>query len=359
MTHKTEDSSRPFFKRNEGEIGIYVKIYDAKAANAHAVGSKQYFRMDLMDKLFDIYQAADIVKMKAALDHKHTFQGAYLERFEKGIILAVGFDDVDALEQVWKLHKDDKLQRLLQDVLMTSSLLHSLKASNIVLWCQVMEDEYTNCKNELLCRKMARVSIASIPNDMVVLNGVKKYQEKLTHDAQEIRDIENNTEHTLGEFLIAMKQILPAEVTAIKTLKEFETFHKVAKGANKKTKPLDAFANTLKQLRATLHDIEAGVCNPLLQIHKLCENEKQQELKQKIIKTCNEGHDILKPEVDLQQVTHQDWQKKVLQREQELYRGLICVIPLASAAVIDCSFMLDEYLLDYPSEVYKETAKRK
>ncbi|XP_069105961.1 uncharacterized protein [Argopecten irradians] len=353
MSQKTVDASRPFFHRQEGEVGIYVKIYDAKAENVHAIGSDQYFRMDLMDKLFEIYQAADTVKMKAALDRKNLFQGAYLERFEKGIILAVGFDDVDALENVWKLHKEDKLQRALQDILMTSSILNSIGASNITLWIKMMEDEYTNCKNELLCRKMARVSISSLPSDIAVLKCIKKYQEKLSQDAQDIRDIESDVEHKLGEFLLTMKQILPQNVTAIKTLKEYETYHKVAKGANKKTGSLDLFSNTLKQLRTTFNDIEASVCNPMLQIHKLCENQKQQELKLKIRETCREAQALLKPDVDLTQVSHKDWQKKVLQREQDLYRGLICVIPLTCGAVMDCSFMLDEYLLDYPSQVYK------
>ncbi|XP_060083005.1 uncharacterized protein LOC132562282 [Ylistrum balloti] len=353
MSQKQVDTSRPFFQRQEGEVGIYVKIYDAKAENVHDVGSEQYYRMDLMDKLLELYQGADIVKMKAALDRKHLFQGAYLERFEKGIILAVGFDDVDALETVWNLHKDDKLQRALQEVLMTSTILHSLGASNITLWIKMMEDEYTNCKNEILCRKMAKMNISSLPADVKVLKSMKKYQEKLSKDAQDIRDIESNVEHKLGEFLLTMKQILPKDVTAIKTLKEFETCHKVAKGAGKKTASLDAFANTLKQLRTTFNEIENGVCNPMLQIHKVCENEKQQELKQKIRQTCNDALALLKPEVDLTQVSHPDWQKKVLQREQELYRGLICVIPLTCGAVMDCSFMLDEYLLDYPSQVYK------
>ncbi|OWF34965.1 uncharacterized protein LOC110443545 [Mizuhopecten yessoensis] len=353
MSEKTVDASRPFFHRKEGEVGVYVKIYDAKAENAHAIGSEQYYRMDLMDKLFDIYQTADVIKMKAALDRKKMFQGAYLERFEKGIILAVGFDDIDALENVWKLHKDEKLQRALQDVLMTPSILKSLGATNITLWIKMMEDEYTNCKNELLCRKMGKVNVTSLPSDVEVLKRLKKYQEKLSKHAQDISDTESSVEHRLGEFLLTMKQILPTDVTSIKTLKEFETYHKVAKGANKKTASLDAFANTLKQLRATFTEIEASVCNPLLQIHKSCENEKQRELKKKISITCIEAQALLKPEVDLTQVTHKDWQKKVLQREQELYRGLICVIPLACSAVMECSFNFDEYLLDFPSQVYK------
>ncbi|XP_033727534.1 uncharacterized protein LOC117316861 [Pecten maximus] len=353
MSQKTGDSSQPFFRREDGEVGIYVKIYDAKAENAHDIGSEQYYRMDLMDRLFEIYQAADIVNMKAALDKKNIFHGAYLERFEKGIILAVGFDDVDALENVWRLHKDDKLQRALQDILMTPALLNSLGASNITLWIKMTEEEYKKCRNELLCRKMGKVSISSLPSDVGVLKCMKKYQEKLSKDAQDIRDSESNVERKLGEFLQTTKQILPKDVASIKTLKEFETYHKDAKGANKKTGPVDAFANTLKQLRTTFSEIEASVCNPLLQIHKRCENDKQQELKQKISKTCRDAQALLKPEVDLTQVSHKDWQKKVLQREQELYRGLICIIPLTCEAVMDCSFMLDEYLLDYPSQIYK------
>lgn len=76
-----------------------------------------------------------------------------------GIVMAVGFDDMQALESVWKLHSTEKMNGLIQDLLINQALLKKLQATRIVLTTRMFEDEYTNCKNELLSRSMQRISI--------------------------------------------------------------------------------------------------------------------------------------------------------------------------------------------------------
>lgn len=73
--------------------------------------------------------------------------------------MAVGFDDIQALESVWKLHSTEKMNGLIQDLLINQALLKKLQATRIVLTTRMFEDEYTNCKNELLSRSMQRISI--------------------------------------------------------------------------------------------------------------------------------------------------------------------------------------------------------
>lgn len=73
--------------------------------------------------------------------------------------MAVGFDDIHALESVWDLHSSEKMNGLIQDLLINQALLKKLQATRIVLTTRMFQDEYTNCKNELLGRSPQRISI--------------------------------------------------------------------------------------------------------------------------------------------------------------------------------------------------------
>lgn len=72
-----------------GEIGVYVTVYDAMAHNPKAYGSEHFYFMELLDKLHEQLNAGDFVKMRAALERKGEFKGAYIERFEKGNTLKI------------------------------------------------------------------------------------------------------------------------------------------------------------------------------------------------------------------------------------------------------------------------------
>lgn len=67
-----------------GEVGVYITVYDATATNPKAYGSEHFYFMELMEKLHEELSKGNFVKMRAALEQKGEFKGAYIERFEKG-----------------------------------------------------------------------------------------------------------------------------------------------------------------------------------------------------------------------------------------------------------------------------------
>lgn len=346
---KEQDASIPFFNRQEGEVGVYMTIYDAKAENPKSYGSERFYFMELTDKLYDHLLTSDLVRIREDLEKKGVLQGAYLERFSRGTVLAVGFDDIDALESLWSLHEKGKLTQTFQDVIINSSFLKKTKTVKIVLRSKILESEYNSCKDELLSRKMSRLNIKSRDTDRQVVERIIEQQKAFSEHVQYLKDVGEKIELSLGEFALTMKQLLPQGVLELKTIKEFETNYKMAKGASrvKTTAVVEQFIDMIGKLRTTFTEAHSQLYIPLLQVHSLCENEKQKQLKRDIYKKCKYGQDILRPDAPLKTVIHPVWAKKVLPREQALFRGLVCVIPLAVEAIQDIDFMLDEYVNDF------------
>lgn len=348
-TEKERDASLPFFNRLEGEIGIYMTIYDAKADNPKSYGSERFYFMELTDKLYDHLAASDIVHIRESLEKKCVFQGAYIERFSRGIVLAVGFDDIEALEALWALHERGKLSTIFQEVIITSPFLKKTKAAKIVLRSKMLESEYNNCKNELLSRKMSRLDIKNRDVDKNMVERIVKQQKTFTDHVQDLKDIEIKIETDLGAFIMIMKQLLPQSLLELKTIKDFETNYKMAKGTSriKNTAIVETFIDMINKLRTTFTEAFSQLYIPLLQIHSVCENDKQKQLKKDIYNKCKYGQDLLKPDAPLKFVIHPVWARKVLPREQSLFRGLVCIIPLAVEATQDIDYMLDEYMNDF------------
>lgn len=346
-----KDASRAFFKRQEGEVGVYITVYDATATNPKAYGSEHFYFMELMEKLHEELSKGNFVKMRAALEHKGEFRGTYIERFEKGIVMAVGFDDIHALESVWDLHSSEKMNGLIQDLLINQALLKKLQATRIVLTTRMFEDEYTNCKNELLGRSPQRISIKTKQHDMGLLQKLKNFQNQFNDDVQILQETEANFGKKLGEFMMVAKQILPVNLLKIKTVKEFETIVKVAKGtprAAKKLEIIDKYFDIIKKLRSVLSEIEEVVCLPLLQMHKVCETERQREVKPQIQTLTKETLQKLRADADLQKVSHPGWGKRLLKSEHDLFLGLLSLVPIGTEAAFDINCLLDEYINDFP-----------
>lgn len=351
LDKEEEDLTRPYFNRNEGEIGIYINIYDAVPEHPHEHGSEHFYHSLLMDQLYEHFTSSDIVKYRAALDKKGLFKGTYLERFEKGvllIILAVGFDDVDNLDAIWRLQNKKMLGTHLTDVLLNHALLKKLGATKILLSTRLFEDEYTACSEELTKHKKA-IDLASKEKDLEIVRKMNKYRIKLSSDVQEIRDIENDMELKLGAFIQEMKGILDKDQEIIKTYKDFETYVKIAKGMRNhhkkmKMEAVDFYMSVVKKWKEYFAEIDTSLCYPLLQIHKACENENQQKLKSSIRTLCQDTLLKLRNDADLQTIIHPTWQAKVLPREKKLFCGLVCLIAVAADAAVDISYALDEYL---------------
>ncbi|KAL5014173.1 hypothetical protein ScPMuIL_008443 [Solemya velum] len=343
------DASRPYFNRQTGEIGVYFVIYDAKPEDPTAFGLEHFFFMQLLEKLYERLTTIDIVNLRMSLDRKGVLHGVYLERFEKGLVLALGFDNEKSLDEIEKLHKTGKLNILMQEVLINQPTLKAVSASRITLRTRLWNDELTACRDELKRREHGKENIYTNDKDTKLLERLKSFQQEFNEECQVLSEMENEVEHTLGDFVQTMKRILPHNVQVLKTWKEFETAVKVAKGTHcKDLTNVDHFIRTVVKLRATFQSIEPSVSSVLSQIHTLYENDKQRELKQKIIKLCSQTQATLRSDTELQKVSHPEWKAKLLPREQKLFGGLISLVALGRDNALDINYMLDEYINYFP-----------
>lgn len=189
----------------------------------------------------------------------------------------------------------------------------------------------------------------STDKDTLLLERLKAFQQEFNKECQILSEMEAEVEHNLGDFVQTMKRILPHNLRVIKTWKEFETAVKVARGARHKgLTNVDYFINTVGKLRSSFQNMEPNVSSVLSQIHSLYENDKQRELKKKIIRLCAATQAMLRPDKDLQKVSHPDWKAKLLSREQNLFGGLISLVALGRDNALDINYMLDEYINYFP-----------
>lgn len=149
-----------------------------------------------------------------------------------------------------------------------------------------------------------------------------------------------------------MKEIVPKTVTTIDTLGEFDslrTKNEQTKKTPKHIKAIEEFVTVLQLLKDTFDEIYSDLCMPMLRIHSLYETQNQKSLKYELAQECKEGRALLNPEADLRNLVHATWQSKVLKKEIDLYRGLVCLVPVICDRFIDLSHKIDEYILDYPT----------
>jgi len=66
------------------EVGIYISVYEAKAADAHGVGLEHYFRMHTTELLYEAFCNMGTVNIRAKFEAKKILNDMYIERFEPG-----------------------------------------------------------------------------------------------------------------------------------------------------------------------------------------------------------------------------------------------------------------------------------
>lgn len=343
-----KDSSRPLFVRPNCTVGVYLDAVDAKPDKNTTVGSHHAFMMDVMDRMLDHLRTVDLAKVKGAMEAKRIGNGVVLEGFKHDCILAVTFDTVDALESLWALHAKGKLTSICQDMFVDKSMLKETKTSRLVLRAKIWEDEYRACKEELLSRPPTRHKLSQYGNDLAMVQRVKDYQQTMPDTIVRARDYESVFEHNLGEFMLAVKRSLPQSTLVIRTVKEFHTNIRVAKGVKKTGfEPVDHYMLAIEFFRKVFAELEANIVFPLCQVRALCENEKQQNLKKAIKDACAEMTSFLKPEADLGKIGYKDWEMKVLKREHGLFYGLISLVPLGLDRLTTIDVNTDEYINDF------------
>ncbi|KAL3890754.1 hypothetical protein ACJMK2_003032 [Sinanodonta woodiana] len=270
-------------------------------------------------------------------------------RRQKGIIMAVGFDDPDALESLWTSFKSGKLNAALQEALLTPSIMHSVEASKIVLHTRLFEDEYTLCHDELYIQTSKRENVQSMHNDLTMIARIKEYQKFLNQDVMSVRDLENQMEHSLGEFMAVLKQVFPNTMTKLQNLQELETIIKDAQGTKfKQNGSLDLYIQLIERMNKLYQELYISVAIPLLQIHSVCENETQRKAKECIVEKIRYISKLLRSDTDLQKVSHPGWSVKVIKREEGLFLGLISLVPISVEHAYDIDLLIDEYMRQFP-----------
>ncbi|XP_076437716.1 uncharacterized protein LOC143276931 [Babylonia areolata] len=352
---QTKDFSRPYFQRKTGEVGLYFDADDFECEDAHAYGSEHLMRVEVNEKLGQHLAKRDLIKVTVSLEKQGHFHGIILEEFRRGNILAVIFNNMADLVELWKLHEGKQLSPLFQSVLVDDVMMKELGLCKLTLRVRVWQDELEECREEMgkMAKEDVRVDIKSRPRDVAILQRVRHFQRGPNEtQLQELRDAETLFERNLSEFLLFTKQYLPLDVTGVPSL---QVFQKHAEAAMK-SKPSGSqhvrhFFATLELLRTSLAQAEVEVYLPLTSIPQRCETEKQRGLKQKMRATLEEARSLLDPGSSLKKLYHREWESKVLARERSRFMGLVSVIPLGLEKVTDIDEFLDEYMTGFPVSV--------
>ncbi|XP_070208330.1 uncharacterized protein [Littorina saxatilis] len=338
--------------RRRREIGVYVDVDDAVPENAHAYGSEHLMRIEMIDKLGEEVSKRDLVKVKGELERRGQFRGVILEEFRKGSTLAVTFDNLADLIDVWKLHEGKQLSPLFQAIFADKAMLKALRVRKLTLRVRLWLDEFEECRDELkkMAKEGTRVDVHTRPRDMGLLQQVREAQKQQGPKLQELHDAEAEFDRHLSEFLLVVKRSLPQKIDRLPNLKEFSTTMTVAMGTSPAgMEHVRKYLSTLELVRTMLAHAEANIYLPLLLIPERCETEKQRELKHQMKGAIVEMTRLLKPTTSLKEANFKEWEGKVLPRERTLFMGLISLVPLGVEKVTDVDQFLDEYVTGFPS----------
>ncbi|XP_055871499.1 uncharacterized protein LOC129923626 isoform X2 [Biomphalaria glabrata] len=344
-----KDDSRPAFIRLPYTVGIYLDALDARPDKDINVGSHHAFMMEVMDQMFQHFKTLDLSQLKGHLLARRAAEGMILEGFRSGCVLAVTFDTLDAVDNLWTLYIKGKLTPIFQDLLVDQALLKATKTVKISLRSKLWEDEYKSCLNEITTRSTVRQRLSSFENDFKMVCRIKQSQQNMPGIIAKAREHESQFERNLGEFMLTLKRTLPPNMTVLKNLKEFSTNIRVAKGIKKTGfESVDQFLKALEFFRQTFAEIEKQTINPLCQVRAVCEHEKQVEFKKQIRDSWAEMTSLLKQDSDLSQAKYKDWERKVLKMEHALFFGLISLIPLSLDRLTTIDVSTDEYIMAFP-----------
>lgn len=75
--------------------------------------------------------------------------------------MAVGFDSVKALDDLWQYHRQEQLNALMHELLLTPGVLKSADVNDVTLVTKLWEDEYELCKQELLESSTKKVDVSN------------------------------------------------------------------------------------------------------------------------------------------------------------------------------------------------------
>ena len=177
----------------------------------------------------------------------------------------------------------------------------------------------------------------------------REYQQRtiLSNIARMIEDFDK-FETNLSDFTVTYKRLIPTDVATTRTLQQFENHvNAAADDVNTCRLNLQVMTSYLKMVqsyREMLVGMEEHVWFPLSQVHAWNETESQRKMKRLIVDRIAETKMLLRKSTDLNSLKHPTWKFKILMREEGLFMGLVCLIPIAIEAIKNCDHDLDEYL---------------
>ena len=181
---------------------------------------------------------------------------------------------------------------------------------------------------------------------------LKAYQKYLGQEVGKMRDFENDMENCRTNFDNIVQSIIPVDKTEINTLREFENYTKAENVRKMYFKNLlYDYLKIIDKWREYFKQFEVEIVTPLLQIHRVCENSRQRDIKERIIHSIHGMQDMLHPDHSLQRVVHQETARKILRRDHPLFLGLLSLVPLGVERVIDIDISIDDYMRDYNFDV--------
>jgi len=184
--------------------------------------------------------------------------------------------------------------------------------------------------------------------DKRLVHRLKNYQKILAADLSVMRDLDNEMELNRPDFMTCVRNLLSDEGASINDLEEYQKLIKSPEARKMYHRPLlDLYVTVIDEWRAYFTKYEHQVVTPFLQIHTICENEKQIATKRKIINHVREMRVMLNSEVNLQKISHQETMKKLIRRDYPVFLGLLSLVPMGVERVADIDIMIDEYVREF------------
>lgn len=346
--YEEKDDSRPFFQRRNCEVGIYITVYEATPVDEKSVGLEHFLRMKTTEILYEEFRKMSTVDIRTEFDRRNTLNGMYIERFEPGIVMAVGFDTAAELDELWKLHKEDKLSTLIHDILITSGDLKAASITAVTLKTKLWDDEYDVCRKEIMSRSNSVQNIQNRPNDLQMVHRLRGYQKVIAAELLRMRDMDNEMEMNRNEFMNCIRNLISDDTDRISTLKEYADLAKSHKAEIMFHKNLlDLYLTIINKWRQYYTTFGLEIVMPLKQLHSVCENQKQREIKAKIINGIKEMHQMLQEDHDLQKVRHPEMEKKMAKREYPVFLGLLSLVPMGAERLTDIDILIDDYMREF------------
>jgi hypothetical protein len=185
-------------------------------------------------------------------------------------------------------------------------------------------------------------------HDLDMVKRLKSYQSVIATELSSMRDLDNEMELNRTDFMNCIRNLLPNDTEQISTLSEYEALAKSQKARKMYYKDLlDLYSTIIKTWRVYYDTFLSEIATPFMQIHIVCENKKQREIKSKVVENIKGMQLMLDSNGHLQEVTHPEMERKIIQKEAPMFLGLLSLVPLGVDRLAEIDILIDEYIREF------------